>query len=152
MQVTSDFIAAMFTEFDYEFQIPFLAATEVNDIRRFATVVKSNTLTETFVGLGTVPKMRLWTDTRVHQAIAPSYNYSITNQHYEATVDVDRDMIEDDRYGLVMSRVQTLGQEAGRYPWELAMNAVIANGTCYDGQAFSVRRTSRATPARSRTR
>jgi phage major head subunit gpT-like protein len=134
--VTTDFLQALFTQFDTGFETEFLAATRANDYKRIATVMPSNTLTESINWLGTVPRMRLWTDTRVHQAIAPSFTYNLTNQHYEATVDVDRDTIEDDTYGLIMPRVTQLGQEAGRYPWELSMNALTANGTCYDGQAF----------------
>lgn len=134
--VTSDFLPALFTEFQVMFEDEFFAALNVNDYTRIASVMKSNTLTESINWLGTVPQMRLWTDERVHQAIAPSYTYSVTNNHYEATIDVDRDTIEDDRYRLIMPRIGQLGQEAGRYPWVLAINALVANGTGYDGQSF----------------
>lgn len=134
--VTSDFIAALFTEYDVMFEDQFLAATRVNDYKRLCTVIPSKTLTEDINWLGTVPQMREWVDERVHQGIANAFTYSVTNKHYEATIDVDVDTIEDDRYGLILPRVGQLGLEAGRYPWVLAVNAITNNGTCYDGQAF----------------
>src|SRR5579883_315638 len=134
--VSSDFLAALFTRFDVQFEDQFLAATRVNDYKRLCTVMESKTLTESINWLGTVPVMREWVDTRVHQSIAPSFTYSITNKHYEATIDVDRDSVEDDTYNLIMPRVAQLGLEAGRYPWVLAVNALLNNGTCYDGQPF----------------
>src|SRR5579885_3189837 len=134
--VTSDFLAALYTRYSKVFEDSFLAATRVNDYKRLATVLKSNTLTESLNWLGTVPQMRLWVDTRVHQAIAPTFTYSITNNHYEATIDVDRDTLEDDQYDFIQPRISQLAMEAGRYPWVLAINAITANGTAYDGQSF----------------
>lgn len=134
--VTTDFLAALFTKYSKVFEESFLAATRINDYKRLCTVMQSQTLTESLNWLGTVPQMRLWVDTRVHQAIAPTFTYSITNNHYEATVDVDQDTIEDDQYDFIQPRVSQLGLEAGRYPWVLTVNALTANGTCYDGQSF----------------
>jgi len=134
--VSTDFAAALTTRYSKIFEDEFLAATRINDYKRICTVFPSKTLTESFNWLGTPPQMRLWTDQRVHQAIAPMFQYNIQNNHYEATVDVDRDTFEDDQYGFVETRVAQLAQEAARYPWVLAINALLANPVCYDGQAF----------------
>lgn len=137
-QVTSDFLAALFTTYRTIFEDWFLAASNVNDYTRLTTVFPSNTLTESFNWLGTVPKMQLWTAERTLQAIAQAQTYSLTNSHYESTVEVDRDMIEDDRYMLVRPRIAQLGQEAARYYWEALISTVTSGSStpCYDGQNF----------------
>lgn len=133
-QVTSDFLAALFTTYRAIFEDWFLAAAEVNDYTKLATVFPSNTLVESFNWLGTPPKMQAWTAERHLQAIAAAQTYSLTNSHYESTVEVDRDTIEDDQYMLIRPRVQQLGEEAARYYWESLITTITANTACYDGQ------------------
>ncbi|HYD01046.1 MAG TPA: Mu-like prophage major head subunit gpT family protein, partial [Phycisphaerales bacterium] len=92
---------------------------------------------ETYNWLGNVPKMREWVSDRQLSGLL-SHNYSITNKHYEASIEVERDTYEDDKLNLVSPRIRQLGAEAARFEDELTINAII-NGTsslCYDGQFF----------------
>jgi len=135
--VTSDFLAGLFTNFRVIWEDAFLAASSAVDYERYCTIVPSETDTESYNWLGTVPKMSEWIDQRNLQGLVPS-TYSLKNKHYEASIEVDRDTLEDDKYNLIRPRIQQLGQEAARYPAELAVTALVAGGStaCYDGANF----------------
>jgi len=137
--VTSDFLAGVFTNFRALWQDAFLAAQATVLYPRLSLEVQSQTLTETYNWLGTVPTMKLWVDQRQHQGMYP-FNYSLTNNHYEVTIDVDRDTFEDDRLGMVAPRISQLGLEAPRFADFTAVSALDAGATAgnlsYDGVTF----------------
>jgi len=137
--VTSDFLAAVFTTFRALWQDAFLAAQQDVTYPQLCMEVQSNNLTETYNWLGTVPIMKLWIDSRQHQGMYP-FNYSLTNDHYEVTVDVDRDTFEDDRLGMIAPRISQLGMEAPRFVDFTAITALAAGATSgnnsYDGVTF----------------
>lgn len=133
-QVTSDFISALFTNFQVLWQDAFLAADTRIDYGRFSLEVPSTTDTESYNWLGTVPKMQEWISERQYGAMVPQ-TYSLKNKNYEASVEIDRNEIEDDRFSMTRTRVMQLGAEAARFPAELMTTAII-NGdsnACYDG-------------------
>lgn len=138
-QITGDFITGMFTTFRAMFQNVFFAAEAARVSPRFMLEVQSNTLTETYAWLGTVPAMRKWVDERQHSALN-AYNYSLTNDHFEVTIDIDRDTFEDDRYGLEAPRIAQLGMEAPRFMEYTALTALdqgaTAGNNSYDGVTF----------------
>lgn len=129
--VTSDFLAAVYTNFRAVYQNTFEAAQNQEEWMPLVMEIPSTTLTETYEWLGTVPKMREWVDERKLASLGQE-TFSLTNKHYEATIEVDRDTFEDDRLGVILPRVRQLAMEAARYPRELAMNVII-NGTTYTG-------------------
>lgn len=135
--VTSDFLAGLVTNYRVIFEDAFLAATSASIYNRYATVVPSNTDTESYNWLGTVPKMNQWLDKRQIDSLS-GYTYQLQNQWYQASIAVDRKIMEDDKYSMIMPRIKQLGLEAARYPSELAINALIAGHTTngYDGQLF----------------
>lgn len=137
--VTSDFLTAVFTNFRAMWQDAFLAAQQEVTYPQLCMEIPSITLTETINWLGTVPIMQLWIDSRNHQAMYP-FNYSLTNDHYEVTIDIDRDTFEDDRLGQIAPRIAQLGMEAPRFLDATAI-AALANGATsgnnsYDGVSF----------------
>jgi phage major head subunit gpT-like protein len=136
-QVTPDFLAALFTNYRVIWEQEFLAASSVYQYERLCTTNDSNTLTENYSWLGTVPKMQEWIDQRQVSALA-FFNYAITNKHFEASIEVDRDTIEDDQYGMIRTRVAQLGMEAARFPSELVSKTLGAGASnaCYDGANF----------------
>ena len=135
--VNSDFLGALFTNFRVIWEDAFLAAQNQLNYERYATVVPSDTDTETYAWLGTVPKMAEWTDNRKLSGLAQN-TYSLRNRHYQAAIEVDRDTLEDDKYNLIRPRIQQLGQEAARFPAELVVTALVAGGTTagYDSSNF----------------
>ncbi len=135
--VTRDFLSAMYTNLRAVYLQSFEAAQNAEQWQRLVMEVPSTTLTETYEWLGSVPKMSEWVDERKIGDLSEE-NFSLTNKHFEATVAVDRNALDDNRLGMILPRVRQLGEEAARYPRELVLD-VIKNGTTltgYDGKAL----------------
>lgn len=135
-QMTADTQVALFTDFKEMYNEWFFAAQNLNDFTIFCDVIDSTTLIENINFLETIPQFREWLDERALQGIGPSYQYSLKNRHWEVTIEIDRDTIFDNRLQLERQKVQHLGLEAGRAPWQIFINALQANGTGYDGVAY----------------
>lgn len=102
-----------------------------------ASLVPSTTSTEKYGWLGKITKFREWIGERQHQNLV-QHGYAITNKPWENTVEVSRDEIEDDQYGVYAPVVEQLGQDAALHPDELVFGLLKAGFTtaCYDGQYF----------------
>lgn len=134
--VTSDLLAAIYTNFRTLWEDQFLAAQNADKVRGLLSMeVPSGTLQETYSWFGTVPKMREWIGERQLSSLTPT-NYTIVNKDWEATLEVERNVIEDDRLGQITPRISQLALEAIRSQEELVIAALIANGLAYDGQNF----------------
>ena len=106
-------------------------------ISKVASVVESSQDTENYAWLGQNPIMKEFLDERQIKALQES-SFSIRNKTWEATIGVDRTAIEDDRYGQIKVRIQSLAYEAIRHKEQMIIS-LLANGftnTCYDGQYF----------------
>ena len=76
-----------------------LASLQANPIyKALASVITSNTASNTYGWLGAFPQLREWVGDRVIKDIAESA-YQIINEKYEATLGVMRTAIEDDNLG-----------------------------------------------------
>jgi phage major head subunit gpT-like protein len=109
----------------------------VGDWERIATVVPSEQDTEKYAWLGSVPKMREFKDERVPAGLL-EHSYSIVNKTWESSIAVDRAALEDDQYGQIKLRVQSLADEARRHQDELVFS-LLKDGfssLSYDGQYF----------------
>jgi phage major head subunit gpT-like protein len=83
------------------------------------------------------PQMVEWVGDRVIRSLSAK-NWQVTTKDYEATIEVDRNDIEDDQLGLYNPMVAALAQEARKHPDQLVAD-LLANGfatACYDGQYF----------------
>ena len=99
--------------------------------------VTSMTRTEEYGWLGQVPGLREWVGERVVRGIK-EHGYSIRNKKFESTIEVIRDDIEDDHYGVYSPLFTELGRSAAAHPCEMAF-AHLKSGfstLCYDGQYF----------------
>ena len=97
----------------------------------------SENAAENYQWLGDVPGMKEWVDVKALEQLR-GFNFSITNKDWEATLQVDRNHIDDDQLGIYKPRIMELAAEAKRHPDELISN-LIKNGAaslCYDGQFF----------------
>lgn len=87
--------------------------------------------------LGRFPKMRKWLGDKVVRALK-AHKYTVVNDDWEATVEVDRNDIEDDNIGIYNPMAQDAGFSAKQLPDEI--DADLKNNafaeTCYDGQYF----------------
>ncbi len=102
-----------------------------------ATVINSKTATETYAWLGQYPRFREWIGDREFKDMK-AHGYSITNKKFEASINVKKEDIEDDQYGVYKPMMEEMGYAAKTHPDELVFS-LLAKGTseaCYDGQNF----------------
>jgi len=102
-----------------------------------ATIITSNTKSNSYGWLSAFPQLREWVGDRVIKDIAESA-YQIVNQKYESTLGVERTDIEDDNLGQYRVLAAAMADEV-----EAFFNRNIAlllkegfSNTCYDGQNF----------------
>lgn len=83
--------------------------------------------------IATLGRMREWLGSRqVRDVVAK--NFGIIPRHYEHTVGVDRDDIEDDNLGQYGPQISKISVGAVRFFDEKAAEALDSNPICYDGQ------------------
>ncbi len=103
------------------------------------TRIQSNSDSETYKWLGSVPRMREWGTGRVAKGVG-NESYSIENLKYEATLEVDRDEIADDKAGQIRIRIGELAQRAATHKdyliSQLLINGETAGFNSYDGVSF----------------
>ena len=111
--------------------------TAPNHYESVATVITSDTDSETYHGLGKFPKLKEWIGQRELKSIS-SHGYTIKNKTYESSVNVSIDDLNDDKFGVYAPLFSEMGLEATVYPnryiFELLKKGF--SNTCYDGQYF----------------
>ncbi|SDY55337.1 Mu-like prophage major head subunit gpT family protein [Citreimonas salinaria] len=121
--------------FDTTFRNAVSQAPTLRD--RVATVVRSSTSETTYGWLRQMSGMREWIGQRQLDGIAEA-GYTIRNKHFEKTVEVSRDDIEDDNLGQYAMMFSHLGDAAAAHPEMLVWNLLAAgfDTECWDGQNF----------------
>lgn len=128
----------LFTGFQAAFQSGFELASPQWD--RVSMTIPSNTSKEEYDWLGVSPRMKEWLGDRVIEGLR-THGFTIPNKDWELTVGVERNKIEDDRFGVYTPFVQRMGEEAALHPDELIFGDLFNNGTAagntgYDGAPF----------------
>ena len=84
-----------------------------------------------------MPGMREWIGDRQLNNMA-AHGYSITNKHWESTVTVNRDHIEDDQLGIYAPMMQEIGHASKLHPDKMVYPLLKLGfaDLCYDGQPF----------------
>lgn len=133
--VTPALLTALFTGFKQNFEQGKSEASP--QYTKIATVIKSNSKSNTYGWLGKFPSLQKWVGDRNLQSMK-AHAYSIVNDDYEATVAVDRNDIEDDEIGIYAPMMQEAGRSAEIHPDEMCFPLLSAGFTelCYDGQNF----------------
>lgn len=110
------------------------AASWVNQIGMH---FESDQESETYKWLGQAPAMREWVGGRHAKGFSEN-GITITNKHFEATMDVPVPWMRRDKTGQIMVRVDELVGRTVTH-WQSLLSGLIANGetgVCYDGQYF----------------
>jgi phage major head subunit gpT-like protein len=83
------------------------------------------------------PMVREWIGDRQISSLEPKA-FQVETKDWEATIEVDRNDIEDDQLGLYNPIVAALAQEARKHPEKLIADLLIGgfDTVCYDGQKF----------------
>ena len=135
MIITPDTLKALFTGFKKNFQDGLKMAD--SQYKEIATVIPSSTASNTYGWLGQWPAFREWVGDRVFQDMK-AHGYAITNKHFESSVKVNRNDIEDDNVGIYAPMMTEMGRASAVHPDELVF-ALLKNAhatLCYDGQNF----------------
>lgn len=104
---------------------------------KIAMKVTSTSAENRYKWMDRFPRMRRWVGDKVVKQLK-GHGYTIVNEDWEATVEVDRNDIEDDNLGIVGPETQMAGHSAKQLPDELVYDVVNAGfeALCYDGQPF----------------
>ena len=129
-------LQGLYTSFKVLFNNAFAdAATYHGDV---AMTVSAGGKEVSYPWLGNFPGMKEWVGERQIESLV-AHEYTIKNKKFESTVEVDRDDIEDDSYGVYTPIIQEMGRSAKAHPDELVFNNLLINGwdvACYDKKPF----------------
>lgn len=128
-------LAALFVNLQTTFNNAFTAAPSTWP--KIAMLVKSTGSQTDYAWLSKFPKMRKWIGDKAVKSLA-AFKYTIVNDDWEATVEVDRNDIEDDSLGIYAPQAQMAGESAKQLPDDIVYNLVNGAFTnlCFDGQYF----------------
>lgn len=106
-------------------------------VKPLSMLFTSDQDSETYKWLGQSPAMREWVGGR-HAKGFNENGLTITNLHYEATIEILVKEMRRDKTGQVMARIRDLAARTNSH-WASLLSTLIINGTstaCYDGQFF----------------
>ncbi len=104
---------------------------------KIAMLVPSTSKQNDYSWLSRFPKMRKWIGEKFIKSLK-ALSYTVENDDFEATVEVDRNDIDDDSLGIYGPMAQEAGFSSKQLPDEIVMD-LVNNGftkTGYDGQFF----------------
>ena len=135
MLVNAQNLTAVFINLKTIFNKAFEAAP--SQWQETTMLVPSGSSQNDYAWLSRFPRMRKWLGHKVIKSLA-AFKYTIVNDDWETTVEVDRNDIEDDQIGIYAPMAQEAGFSSKQLPDEIdadLKNGAFA-GTCYDGQYF----------------
>lgn len=135
MLITPSNLRSLQVTIDLRFKRSYNSVTPISPM--IATTIPSGGRGNVYPMHAKLAKLRLWEGER-RIVNAKSYRYSLDNESYELTLEVDRDDIEDDNIGVYNMTIDDMGAQARLWPDDLVFAAVLAGGTetGYDGAAF----------------
>lgn len=135
MLVNSATLQALRVGFKTEYQNAFDAVPQMKD--KVAKTIKSSTALNTYGWLKGLTGLREWLGPRQIDNLSEA-SYTLLNKHFEKTIAVNRNNIEDDNLGMYSDGFTMMGDGAARLPEELVWGLLKAGFTtnCWDGQYF----------------
>ncbi len=97
--------------------------------------IPSDSETENYKWLGQSPDLREWKGGR-HEGTLNKFNFSLTNQLYEATLMMPLAEMRRDKTGQIRIRIDDMAVKAAAHWDSLLATLIDGNGLCYDGQNF----------------
>lgn len=135
MVINSTNLQGLRTTFSAAFNKAFQTTTTNKE--KIATTVPSSTKLNTYGWLGDFPTMREWIGEREIKNLSEK-DYNITNKHFEMTIGVNRDDIEDDNLGLYAIQMEQMGHSAKEHQ-DIMVIGMLPRGfteKCYDDLSF----------------
>lgn len=134
-QTAQRVVNALATSLKKVFDAAFEAAESQWD--QVAMQVPSSGASNTYAWIDKFPKLRKWVGDKVVKQLS-GHAYTIINDDFEATVEIDRNDIEDDNLGLYKPQTEMAGESSKQWADELVFTT-LTNGfseQCYDGKTF----------------
>jgi phage major head subunit gpT-like protein len=128
-------LANMYIALNTIFNAAFEGAQSFHE--QVAMVVPSSARANDYKFMMQFPMLEEWLGDRQIRNLAAS-NFQIANKDYEATLEVDRNDIEDDQLGVYNPIVAELGRAAKQHP-DFLLAKLMGDGftaSCYDGKTF----------------
>jgi phage major head subunit gpT-like protein len=104
-----------------------------------ATEMPSTTAENRYAWMSRIPKLREWIGERMLRNVAANV-YTLRNKDFEASIEIDRNDIEDDNLGVFGPIAGQLGEQAALWPQDLIATVLAAAETstvlAWDGQPF----------------
>lgn len=135
MLINKASLTAVFISLKTTFQKAFDAAP--SQWQETAMRVTSDSSQNDYSWLSNFPRMRKWIGDKVVKALE-AFKYTIVNEDWEATLEVERNHIKDDTLGVYGPQAEMAGYSAKQLPDEIVSelkNKAFEN-KCYDGQYF----------------
>jgi len=137
MDINNANLEVFFRDLSTQFTAGFNSGVETSVLTNVAMTMPSVTTASVNAWLNQIPNMRKWVGDRVVNDIE-SNTLVITNDKFESTIEMKREEIDDDEHGVYLPLASLMGQDAGMYPDELLVEALV-NGetdTWTDGDTF----------------
>lgn len=135
IQITSAVLGSIDNGLSTAFNTQLYAAASI--YKQFCYDASSEGAEEVYPRLDMLPGIREWIGARQVKTLTES-QFSIKNRTFEQTIEISRDKIEDDKYGLFSVVAQEMGANAARFP-DLLVAQIMKAGTAQktiDGQYF----------------
>lgn len=135
MLVNRESLSAIFVSLKTIYNNAFDAAE--SNWQKIAMKVPSSTGQNDYAWLSKFPKMRKWIGEKNVKSLEAG-KYTVKNDDFEATVEVDRNDIEDDNLGIYNMQAQGAGESAKQLPDEIVFELVNQGfvAKCFDDQYF----------------
>jgi len=135
MEITPSALAGMFTGYQVAFNQGYEAAEIWWD--GVATPMPSATEQNTYAWMAQLPRMKPWLGERTARNIA-AHAYTLVNGDWEESVEVPRNKILDDTYGVFAPLMAALGDASKKWEDEMLRPVIEAGATTltFDGQNF----------------
>ncbi len=137
MIINRENLDTLATGFQDAFTRGLTAAQARSRVEQVAIETPSMTASEVYAWLKQFPQMREWVGERVIHNVEQE-GQTIRNRDWELAIGVDRNHIEDDRYGAYGQTFAGMGASAAGHVATLVYDALKNGwtGMCYDGQNF----------------
>ena len=113
MQITPTTLTYLFNQFNLQFQQGYSETAPWWS--QIATLKTSATAQETFAWASRVGQLREWIGERQMRSVG-TYAQTIVNKDFEDSIELERNRIEDDQYGIFDFPLRDLGRAARKWP------------------------------------
>lgn len=148
MQISAELLGAMYVAFNTAFKnglqrgraVPVSAQSMIQYLVKFSEIgmpIPSTTGTEAHAWISQVPGFVEWVGDRVASTLNVN-GLKVANKDYQQTVEIDRNAIEDDQYGVYASVMENMGAEGNddAFWLDLLIESLVSTDVWADGVAF----------------